>query len=230
MSQPAGHIISDTIGAVHGVYIIDDRLMGGYIEYPENQQQPCIIMSLPTDADEMTRRRFAHEAMIGLEVTRDHENLLTTLQFGEWADRQLFIAFEHIRGHTVYEKLADLQGDYGMVRSILRSVVGALDHLHKRGVAHGWVAAENLLIGADGIIRLGNLGRAKRPCEPNDKVNDLRALGTLLFGLCYGDAVLTVPDECYAEHIPLDVPGELVLAIALLIAEGANTALPSDEL
>ena len=229
MSQSTSKIGSQFIGAVYEEHILTDELIFGHIKYPENQRQQCIILCLPEKADELARRRFAREAMIGIEVTRDHENLLTTLQFGHWQDGRLFIAFEYVKGHAVSEKLADVQGDFVAIHSIADGALRALRFLHRRGVAHGSVAAENLLLGNDGIVRLGNFSRARRISERNEAANDLRALGSLLFWLSTGVSVETASDSSIDEYMPLDAPGELILAIAYLLAgsDGSTSDPPS---
>lgn len=224
MSQPTSKIVSQFIGVVYGEHILTDELMSGYIEYAENQRQQCVIRCLPEQTDELARRRFAKEAMIGIEVTRDHENLLTTLQFGHWQDGRLFIAFDYVEGHAVSEKLVDVQGDFVAIHRIGDGALRALRFLHRRGVAHGLVAAETLLLGNDGIVRLGNFSRARRTREPNDTANDLRALGSLLFRLSTGVSVETASDSnSIVEYMPLDTPRVLILAIVYLLAGGETS-------
>ena len=85
-------------------------------------------------------------------------------------------------------------------------------------IAHGDVAADNLLMGADGIVRLGNFSRARRIAEAGEANGDLRALGALLFGLVAGVSVETALSGCAQEHLPMDAPLEFVEAIACLLA------------
>ena len=125
--------VSQSIGAVHGEHDLTDDLILGYIAYPESQRQPCMIHCLPADADDLARRRFAREAIIGLEVSRDHESLLTTLHFGHWHDGRLFMALESIAGYAVSEMRAELRGDFASIRRIADSALSALAYLHRRG-------------------------------------------------------------------------------------------------
>ena len=197
---------------------LGENLFLGHVIYPEQMERPCIIQFLANNDDQLARRRFAQEAMLGFDVSRDHQNLVSTLHFGKWDDGRLFLAVDCVEGRALSEVLDELRGNFVTIRAIADAALRALLFLHGRGVAHGAVEAENILMGADGIIRLGNFNKARYMTDREDGSEDFRALGALLFFLVTGRHIGTVDGDDIQEHMPLDSPAELILAIAHLLS------------
>lgn len=228
---------SQSIGTIRCEQQLQENLCIGCIEFPEQQERRCVIHFLPA-GDDLGRRRFVREAMIGYDVSRDHRNLLSTLFFGRWEDERLFVAVECVEGRAVSELTEELRGRFTVIRAIAQACLQALECLHERGVAHGRVVGSNLLIGVDGVVRLGNFSRARRVdagAEGDAAFQaDLRALGELLFELI-ADIQLSQlqlfidvqPGSC----LPAETTPELVVLIEQLLgADGpvsASVALAS---
>lgn len=205
-----------------------EDLFVGRIEYAEEQERSCVIQFLPGDVDEMIRRRFAQEAMIGFDVSRDHQNLVSTLHFGSWQDGRLFIAVDFVQGVAISEMMGQLHGDYDTIRAIADAALRALLFMHGRGIVHGAVQAENILMGHDRIVRLGNFQHARRIDDREESVEDLRALGALLFFMLSGTPVTEATEEDIQEHLPLDTPPDLVMAIVHLFTGSSEAFIESE--
>ena len=151
------------------------------------------------------------EALVGGRL--DHEHLVQILDLGQEVD-QYFIAMEYVRGFSLSHVLAHLRHTgrqlpiYLAVR-IVRAVNDALVYMHgltfgndqPLGLVHGDISPSNILLGADGRVKLSDLGvvalsgevrshiagkTAYFPPEafrgvPRTQIWDVYALGAVLF-------------------------------------------------
>ena len=224
---------SRSLGTIRSTQELQENLLLGEIEYPLAQKRRCVIRLLPSDPtgpwDELAQRRFLTEAMLGLDFSREHANLLSTFHFGVWDDGRLFQAHEWVAGRTLSELYQQLQFRYSAIEAIARAVLRALRYLHGRGVVHGSVVAGNVLIGTDGAIRMGDFSRSR--VVKRDIVNpadvlvegatDLRALGRMLFELAVGLPADKLVDEPPNDLMFAKVPRKLAAAIIRLLDKTA---------
>ena len=115
-------------------------------------------------------RRLLREAFIGVRL--DHQNVVQVFDLGEESGRW-YVVMEYVRGFTLAHliqhaaatgKLLDAQA----VATIARAVVDAIDYVHhiedeageSLGLIHRDVTPSNVLLGADGRIKLSDFGVA----------------------------------------------------------------------
>ena len=87
----------------------------------------------------------------------EHPHIVPVFEAGEW-DHGLFVAMQLIRGDTIAEMLARGGHDRSRALAALTEVASALDSAHERGLAHGWVRPEAVLIDEDGWAWLVDFG------------------------------------------------------------------------
>ncbi len=87
----------------------------------------------------------------------EHPHIPAVVEAGEW-DHGLFVAMQLIRGDTITELLARGGLDQSTALAALTDIASALDSTHERGLAHGWVGPEAVLIDEDGWTWLVNFG------------------------------------------------------------------------
>lgn len=108
------------------------------------------------------------EAMIGVRL--DHENVVQVLDCGEHEGRY-FVAMEYVRGFPLSRVIASSERrpiPIGVAAHVARTVAGALGYVHAfaeedgtpLGLIHGDVSPSNVLLAADGRIKLADFGVA----------------------------------------------------------------------
>ena len=127
----------------------------------------------PTFAlDGAARARFNEEAKLASEIS--HPNIVSVVDFGEDAQFGAYMVMELVEG----EPLVNEQAAPMSVRracDILVQIAAALEHIHGRGIVHGDVKADNIMLTAESdgarrrrVARLLDFGLARRPGGDHD--------------------------------------------------------------
>jgi phosphate/phosphite/phosphonate ABC transporter binding protein len=117
------------------------------------------------------------EAMIGVRL--DHENVVQVLDCGEDAGKY-YVAMEYVRGFPLTRVIANSSRrpiPVAVAAHVARTVAGALAYVHAfaeqdgspLGLIHGDVSPSNVLLAADGRIKLADFGVAALAREVEDK-------------------------------------------------------------
>lgn len=87
-----------------------------------------------------------------------HPNLVRQLTL-DAAHEPPYLAMELVEGWSLRDALRqEATPPLAKVLSVMDQLLGVLDHLHKRGLIHGDVKPENILLEPDGTLRLIDLG------------------------------------------------------------------------
>ena len=111
----------------------------------------------------------------------EHPHIASVFEAGEW-DHGLFVAMQLIRGDTIAELLARGGLDRSTALAALTDVASALDSAHERGLAHGWVSPEAVLIDEDGWTWLVNFGLFPGTATPAADLTAFAALARTCLG------------------------------------------------
>lgn len=113
----------------------------------------------------VARRWFMREARVAARL--NHPNIVTVHDLGEM-EGQLFIAMEFVRGATLRQRLGgSLPLGVAQATPIIRQLLAALDHAHRADVVHRDIKLENVMMSADGIVKLMDFGFARAMDVPN---------------------------------------------------------------
>jgi eukaryotic-like serine/threonine-protein kinase len=139
--------------------------------------------------DEDLRQRFLREARLAARLS--HPNVVRVFDVGEDEDRP-FIAMEYVERGTV----ADLLARRGPLPGAEAATLGvqactALAAAHAAGLVHRDVKPQNLLLGSDGVLKLGDFGIA----AGHDGTR-LTLVGTVL-----GTAGYLAPEQARGEEV-----------------------------
>lgn len=134
-------------GAASAVYVARER----------GSSRPIVIkvMLRPTEgrtaADDRFRRAFESVAVL------EHPHIVPVFAHG-WTEHLYWYTMQQVSGRSLRSFLAsrpplDLKG----CQRIVGQVASALDHAHRRGVVHGALKPENVLVDAEGWIHVVDL-------------------------------------------------------------------------
>src|SRR3954454_373177 len=128
-----------------------------YLAHDERLDRAVAIKRLHAESPDDTARRFAREAKLGASL--NHPNLVWV--FDTVADEEgVLIVMEYVKGTTLAREL-----EAGPLRpqravEVISGVATALDHAHEHAVVHRDVKPANVLLGANGAVKLADLGIA----------------------------------------------------------------------
>ncbi len=139
--------------------------------------------------DEDQRRRFLREARLAARLA--HPNVVRVFDVGD-DDGRPFIAMEYVEGET----LAELVARRGPLPAAEAAALGTqmcagLAAAHAAGLVHRDVKPQNLLLGTDGILKLGDFGIAA-----GHEGTRLTLAGTIL-----GTAGYLAPEQARGEQV-----------------------------
>ncbi|HZT52763.1 MAG TPA: serine/threonine-protein kinase [Gaiellaceae bacterium] len=139
--------------------------------------------------DDELRRRFLREARLAARLA--HPNVVRVFDVGQDGGRP-FIAMEYVEGETLAELLAR-RGPLppAEVAALGLQACHALAAAHAAGLVHRDVKPQNLLLGRDGTLRLGDFGIA----AGHDGTR-LTVAGTVL-----GTAGYLAPEQARGEQV-----------------------------
>ena len=164
--------------------------------------------------DEDLRRRFLREARLAARLA--HPNVVRVFDVGE-DDGRPFIAMEYVAGET----LAELLARRGRLPAPEAATLGTqmcagLAASHAAGLVHRDVKPQNLLLGPDGVLKLGDFGIAA-----GHEGTRLTLAGTVL-----GTAGYLAPEQARGERVTAAADIYAVGAVLheLLTGEPARTA------
>jgi serine/threonine-protein kinase len=173
--RPLGHGAMATVDLAHDVEL--DR--------------PVALKRLAENLarDEDLRRRFTREARLAARLA--HPNVVRVFDVGSDEGRP-FIAMEYVEGET----LAELVARRGPLPTAEAATLGmqmcaGLAAAHAAGLVHRDVKPQNLLLGTDGVLKLGDFGIAV-----GHEGTRLTLAGTVL-----GTAGYLAPEQARGEQV-----------------------------
>ncbi|MGE0401334.1 MAG: serine/threonine-protein kinase, partial [Kofleriaceae bacterium] len=149
-----------------------ERLLGAggmgevYLATDLALDRPVAIKVLPEELAARTdrRERLVREARAQARVSHPH---VAHIYFIGEDVGQLYFAMEYINGTTVADRIAKGPLPVDDAIAIIRAAITGLREANKHGVTHRDVKPSNLMIDANGIVKLVDFGLAAQR-EPTD--------------------------------------------------------------
>jgi eukaryotic-like serine/threonine-protein kinase len=190
-------------GGMATVWIAEDTLLARRVAVK------TLLPELAVDDD--LRARFRNEAISAASVS--HPGIVATYDTGD-DDGVAYIVMELVDGPTL-RRLLDDKGRLppGEAVRIARGIAVALDQAHRGGIVHRDVKPANVLVPAEGPVKVTDFGIAK-----GETSGDLTRTGTVL-----GTARYLAPEQVRGD--PAD-PRSDVYAVGLVLYEMLAGRLP----
>jgi serine/threonine-protein kinase len=204
--RPLGHGAMATVDLAHDVEL----------------ERPVALKRLAENLarDEDLQRRFLREARLAARLADPH--VVRVFDVGE-DDGRPFIAMEYVEGQTLAELVAR-RGPLPVseAASLGMQMCAGLAAAHAAGLVHRDVKPQNLLLGTDGVLKLGDFGIAA-PYEGTR----LTLAGTVL-----GTAGYLAPEQARGEQVTAaaDIYGVGAVLYELLTGEPSRTVASLAEL
>ena len=116
----------------------------------------CLPPEFAANIDRMNR--FIREAKSASAL--NHPNIITIHEINE-ADDTHFIATEYIDGKTLSEHTKDAPPGVAAALEIAVQIASALDEAHAAGIIHRDIKPDNIMIRANGLVKILDFGIAK---------------------------------------------------------------------
>jgi Tol biopolymer transport system component/predicted Ser/Thr protein kinase len=193
----------------------------------EQLRRPVALKVLPPEliGDEERRLRFLREARAAAAVS--HPNIATVHEVGEAAG-VIFIAMEFVEGRTLTELIG---GRPLPVREVLRigiEVAEGMAKAHAARVVHRDLKPDNIVVTADGRVKILDFGLAKLLDEPDDPGGAVSRLQTISremtrAGRIMGTASYMSPEQARGD--PVDARTD-IFSFGILLYEMAAGRVP----
>ncbi|HEV2644572.1 MAG TPA: protein kinase, partial [Candidatus Elarobacter sp.] len=151
-----------------------------HLAWDQQLERPVALKFLraSSHADPSALPRFIAEARAAARL--DHPHVATVHDFGETEQRQLFIAMAYYPGETLRDRIARGPLPAADALRIAAQIASALGAAHAAGIVHRDVKPANVLIDAEGAVKLTDFGIAKLSAE-HDTTSPGVAVGTLAY-------------------------------------------------
>lgn len=181
-SPPAAAIALLAPGtSIGGRYRVDDVIgFGGYgVVYlafdKELTRHVALKVLRPERASAEGLARFRREVAIAREISSPR--LVRVFDIGS-SENAIYLTMEHVEGESLKERLrrGPLSIDEAIATSV--AILEGLEPLHAAGVIHRDVKPGNVLLGADGEVKLGDFGLARSGLDESSLTHSGTLLGT----------------------------------------------------
>jgi serine/threonine-protein kinase len=109
--------------------------------------------------DDMAKKRFLHEAQGASAL--DHPNICSIHEIDETDIGQMFICMSFYEGAALKDQIAEGPLPASDVFEIAYCMADALAHAHERGIVHRDIKPGNIMITAEGFVKIVDFGLAK---------------------------------------------------------------------
>lgn len=169
-----------------------------------------------------TRRRFETEARAAARLS--HPNIVAVHDFGEH-DGTPFIVMERLPSQTLADVIAQGALSPQRAAAVLADVLAALGAAHGAGVLHRDIKPGNILVAADGSMKVADFGIAKTAGDVQTMAGQVVGTMAYMSPERIAGAPASVSDDLYAVGVmgyealvgfrafPQDTPGVVVRAI-----------------
>ena len=140
----------------------------------------AVKLLLADKADASSTARFRLEAQTAARLS--HPHVVAVFDFGAWEDR-LFLVMELVEGRSLGDVLATQESvDPAQVARIAGQAAAGLAAAHRQGIVHRDIKPGNLMLDAEGTVKIGDFGIAQFVDDPSTALTTAgQIVGTSLY-------------------------------------------------
>ncbi|MFI7240237.1 serine/threonine-protein kinase [Streptomyces cyaneofuscatus] len=140
----------------------------------------AVKLLLGDQADASSTARFRLEAQTAARLS--HPHLVAVFDFGAWEDR-FFLVMELVEGQSLGDLLAAQERVHPeQVARIAGEAAAGLAAAHRQGIVHRDIKPGNLMLDADGSVKIGDFGIAQFVDDPSTALTTAgHIVGTSLY-------------------------------------------------
>ncbi|MEV6166435.1 serine/threonine-protein kinase [Streptomyces sp. NPDC052052] len=140
----------------------------------------AVKLLLGGHADDSATARFRLEAQTAARLS--HPHLVAVFDFGAWEDR-LFLVMELVEGRSLGDLLAaEERLGAEQVARIAGQAAAGLAAAHRQGIVHRDIKPGNLMLDAEGTVKIGDFGIAQFVDDPSAALTTTgQIVGTSLY-------------------------------------------------
>jgi len=168
--------------------------------------------------DPDAERRFQREADTIAQL--NHPNICTIYEIDR-AEGRVFIAMECVEGINLKTYMSRNQLSTAAIVEIAMQIAAALGSAHAKGIVHRDIKPGNIVVNADGQVKVLDFGLARRFMTPD--THELGADGSTIPGRPMGTANYMAPERIL--QLPLDPRSDL-FSLGVVMYEMATGKLP----
>ena len=178
-------------GGMGVVYRAEDRKL--------HREVALKVLRADLETDPERRRRFEREARAAAAVS--HPNIATVYEVGESQGR-IFIAMELVGGPSLRSVLANGALPLPEALRIARQIASGLAKAHAKGIVHRDLKPDNVMLDADGQVKILDFGLARESAPAAENVSNLTDEGQVM-----GTPAYMSPEQ--ASGFPVDARSDL---------------------
>ena len=125
-----------------------------------DSQGRIVAIKILNETDPYLVAKFVQEGNQIGPLLRGHENIVYVYEFGQSADRRLYIVMEYVDAPSLRKSIRGPFDEVDTVQ-IVGQVCSALAFAHENSVVHRDIKPENILVGTDGVAKVLDFGIAK---------------------------------------------------------------------
>ncbi|HYR27919.1 MAG TPA: protein kinase, partial [Thermoanaerobaculia bacterium] len=212
-----------------------------YLAHDDQLQRPVALKVLARSirTDEAMRRRLEQEARAASAL--NHPNILTVYDVGFHGDEQ-FIATEFVDGITLRQRMIRAEPSVAEVLDIAIQIASALAAAEAAGLVHRDIKPDNVMLRADGYVKLLDFGLARPAISANEGESDPAVVKGTVFYMSpeqlRGQLLDTRSDlwslgvllyELISGRLPFEGVSSAVVASNILRAEAAPLTRRNDD-
>lgn len=188
----------------------------------ESLGREVAIKLLPDSVAQDPARLARLESEAKTIAALNHPHIVTLYSL-EQADARRFLTMELVSGRTLAELIPDGGLPLPELLRIAVPVTDAVSAAHRRGIVHRDLKPRNVMIDAEGRVKVLDFGLAQSPSPPLDAAVSERTTRTLAGGALSGTLAYMSPEQLQAQ--PVD-PRTDVYSLGVVLYEMATGRRP----